>query len=158
MELARNQLERAVLIEPKLATSWATLGLLYDRAGENWLALSAYSRAVHLEPRVARYRILVALSLEKQGWRDAAESSLRDAAEIDPESADAQFNLAALALRATPPATETGRRHYQQALKLGAAPDPDIEAMLGMDAKDADQGKKPDSKKKTGESKKGKKE
>ena len=129
---ARTQLERAVLIEPKLAESWATLGLLYDRAGDDWLAVSAYSRAVHLEPRVARHRILLALSLEKRGWRDAAESCLQEAATLDPRSADAQFNLAALALRRTPPATETARRHYQSALKLGSTPDPDIEDLLGM--------------------------
>ncbi len=147
LEKSRNQLERAVLIEPKLATSWATLGLIYDRAGEDWLALSAYSRAVHLEPRVARHRILVALAMEKRGWREAAESSLREAAEMDPESADAQFNLAALALRRTPPATETARRHYTQAIKLGAAPDPDIEDMLGMTkAKEGDDTKKPTGK------------
>ncbi|MFM7180672.1 MAG: hypothetical protein ACKO2G_04315 [Verrucomicrobiales bacterium] len=129
---ARQQLERAVLIEPKLASSWATLGLIYDRDAEPWLAMSAYTRAVHLEPRVASHRILLALSLEKQGWRDAAESALNDALGIDPESADAHFNLAALALRRTPPAKETARRHYQQARKLGAEPDEDIEILLGL--------------------------
>lgn len=129
---ARLQLERAVLIEPKLAASWATLGLIYDRDNEPWLAMSAYTRAVHLEPRVARHRILLALSLEKQGWRDAAESALNDALVIEPESADAHFNLAALALRRTPPAKETARRHYQQARKFGAEPDEDIEEMLGL--------------------------
>lgn len=129
---ARVQLERAVLIEPKLASSWATLGLIYDRDGEPWLAMSAYTRAVHLEPRVARHRILLALSLEKQGWRDAAESALNEALAIDPESADAHFNLAALALRRTPPAKETARRHYQQARKLGAEADEDIEDILGL--------------------------
>lgn len=129
---ARQQLERAVLIEPKLASSWATLGLIYDRDGEPWLAMSAYTRAVHLEPRVASHRILLALSLEKQGWRDAAESALNDALGIDPESSDAHFNLAALALRRTPPAKETARRHYEQARKLGAEPDEDIEILLGL--------------------------
>ena len=129
---ARLQLERAVLIEPKLASSWATLGLIYDRDGEPWLAMSAYTRAVHLEPRVASHRILLALALEKQGWRDAAESALNDALAIAPESSDAHFNLAALALRRTPPAKETARRHYQQARKLGAEPDEDIEILLGL--------------------------
>lgn len=139
---ARLQLERAVLIEPKLAGSWATLGLLYDRGGEDWLAVSAYSRAVHLEPRIARHRVLLALALEKRGWRDAAESCLQEAATLDPRSADAQFNLAALALRRTPPATETARRHYQSALKLGASPDADIEEILGIGAPGNDRAKK----------------
>lgn len=141
MAKARLQLERAVLIEPKLATSWASLGLIYDRAAEPWLAMSAYTRAVHLEPRVASHRILLALSLEKQGWRDAAESALNDALTIDPQSSDAHFNLAALALRRTPPAKETARRHYQQARKLGAEPDEDIEEMLGLKTKAKDQEK-----------------
>ena len=129
---ARQQLERAVLIEPKLASSWATLGLLYDRGGEPWLAMSAYTRAIHLEPRVASHRVLLALSMEKQGWRDAAESALNEALSLDPQSSDAHFNLAALALRRTPPAKETARRHYQEARRLGAEPDDDIEELLGM--------------------------
>lgn len=127
---ARRELERAVLIEPKLATSWATLGLLYDKANEPWLALSAYSRAVHWESHNASHRILLAVAMEKQGWNDAAESNLREAAKLDPSSADAQYNLAALALRRSPPAREIARRHYEAAIQLGAPKDPDIEALL----------------------------
>lgn len=150
---ARKELERAVLIEPKLASSWATLGLLYDRAGEDWLALSAYTRAVHLEPRVARHRILLALAMEKRGWTDAAESALMEAASLDPESADARFNLAALALRRTPPAVETARRNYAEARRLGAPADPDIDAMLAEGKSSPD----PRSPANTGKKKNGKK-
>ena len=129
-DLARRELEKATLIEPKLAGAWATLGLIYDRADQPWLALSAYTRAVHLEPRVAPHHVALALGLAKRGWTDAAESELGAALEIDPKSADAHFNLAALAVRRSPPAIESARRHYNEARKLGAEPDGGLESIL----------------------------
>ena len=129
-DLARRELEKATLIEPKLGGAWATLGLLYDRDDQPWLALSAYTRAVHLEPRVAPHHVALALALAKRGWLDAAESELGTALEIDPKSSDAHFNLAALAVRRSPPAIETARRHYNEARKLGAEPDGGIESIL----------------------------
>ena len=44
--------------------------------------------------------------------------------------AEAHFNLAVFYLQRTPPAVELARRHYQQALNLGAAPDPQVEKSL----------------------------
>ena len=143
---ARRELDKAVLIEPKLAGAWATLGLLYDRDNEPWLALSAYARAVHLEPRNARHHVALALALVKRGWFDAGERELSTALELDPKSSDAHFNLAVLAVRRTPPAIETARRHYTEARKLGAEPDGGIESILHeaskADGRKAEPGKK----------------
>jgi tetratricopeptide (TPR) repeat protein len=127
---ARRELERAVMMEPKLAGSWATLGLLYERDEEPWLALSAHARAVHLEPRNARHRVAFALALAKRGWSDAAEMELREAVTLDPALPDAHFNLAVLAVRRSPPAVESARRHYREARRLGADPDGEIESFL----------------------------
>lgn len=127
---ARIELEKATMMEPKAANSWATLALIYQREEKLWLALSAISRAVDLEPRQPRWRILLALILDQQSWRDAAEHQLLAALEIDPDSADAHFNLAVLSVQRTPPAVETARRHYRRARDLGADPDGKIESIL----------------------------
>jgi len=127
---ARPHLERAVLIEPRMADAWSALGMIYDQAEEGYLALSAYARAVHLEPRQVRHRIALAVSLNARGWRDAAESELRTAISLDEESADAHFNLAVLYLARTPPARSMARRHYREALRLGSRPDEAVAAAL----------------------------
>ena len=66
----------------------------------------------------------------RKGWSDASEQELRRAVELDPGYADANFNLAVLYLRRTPPLYELARRHYQRALDLGAARDPVIEKLI----------------------------
>jgi Flp pilus assembly protein TadD len=55
---------------------------------------------------------------------------MRRAIELDPEYAEAHFNLAVFCLQRQPPAVELARRHYQKALDLGAAPDPELETKL----------------------------
>ena len=61
---------------------------------------------------------------------EASEQELRRAVELDPDYADANFNLAVLYLRRTPPLVELAHRHYQRALDLGTARDPLIEGQL----------------------------
>jgi Tfp pilus assembly protein PilF len=60
---------------------------------------------------------------------------MRKAIELDPEYAEAHFNLAVFYLQRSPPAVELARRHYERALELGAAPDPDVERSLGDSSK-----------------------
>jgi hypothetical protein len=50
--------------------------------------------------------------------------------ELDQRYADANFNLAVLYLRRTPPLIELARRHYQRAIDLGAPRDPAIEKLI----------------------------
>ena len=56
---------------------------------------------------------------------------MRKAISLEPEYAEAHFNLAVFYLQRNPPAVELARRHYQRALDLGAAPDPDVAKQLG---------------------------
>jgi len=78
-------------------------------------------------PRAHNY---LGMAAGRKGWSDASEQELRRAVELDPGYADANFNLAVLYLRRTPPLYELARRHYQRALDLGAARDPVIEKLI----------------------------
>jgi Flp pilus assembly protein TadD len=55
---------------------------------------------------------------------------IRRAIEIDPQYADAHFNLAVVYSKERNPKVELARYHYKKALDLGAKPDPDLEALL----------------------------
>jgi Flp pilus assembly protein TadD len=70
------------------------------------------------------------VTVGKKGWYSAAEDEMRKAIELQPDYAEAHFNLAVFYLQRNPPAVELARRHYQKARDLGAAPDPDVEKRL----------------------------
>ena len=123
-------LEKAVALQPALAEAWMTLGMAYDRQDATMRALSCLTRAVHEAPADARMRNALAIVMKKAGWKDAAESELQRALDLDPRHAEAHFNLAVMYLEHRPPALEMARRHYESARELGASPDKDMEARL----------------------------
>ena len=127
---ARAHLEQAVSKRPKLAATWITLALIYYQKEQSHLALSAISRAVHERPRDPRARNYFAVIVKSLGWANAAEGELQRAIEIDPNYAEAHFNLSLMYLERKPPATALARRHYEKALDLGAEPDALVEEQL----------------------------
>jgi len=56
-----------------------------------------------------------------------AQEAARKAIELEPDYAEAHYNLAVFYLERNPPAVELARRHYYKSVDLGGAPDPDLE-------------------------------
>ena len=127
---AEKLLKCAVRLEPDAGIAWLTLGMVCYQQNKLDAALAALSQAALLEPKDARVHNYLAVTIGGKGWDSGAESELQKAIELNPDYADAHFNLAVLYLRRTPPAVELARRHYQKALDLGAAPDPLVEKDL----------------------------
>jgi len=123
-------LEKAVVLQPALSEAWMALGMAYDAEKAPMRAVSCLTRAVHENPADARTRNSLAIILKKNGWKDAAESELQKALDLDPRYAEAHFNLAVMYLDRRPPSVEMARRHYETARGLGAGPDKDLEAQL----------------------------
>ncbi len=131
LDAARTHLEKAVHIDPDSAQPWTTLGVVCYEQGAYDHSLAALARAVVLDPANARAHNFLGVTLGAKGWLLGAEAELRKSVELDPNHAGANFNLALAYLQRTPPAIELARRHYQEALRLGAAPDPLVEKKLG---------------------------
>lgn len=114
--------------------AWLFLGMLCLEEGRNDEAFAALVQATLYDPKNARAQDYLGIAAGRKNWNEISEASLSKALELDPNYADAHFNLAVYYLRRTPPAIEVARRHYQRALELGTAHDPKIDATLAKGA------------------------
>lgn len=133
----RKDYDRAVTLlkyvtraEPENGLPWLMLGIAQHDRGDLDAALAALAQAVLYAPKDARAHHYLGVTAGKKGWYLAAEDELRKAIALDPDLAEAQFNLAAIYLQRKPPAIELARRHYERSLDLGGARDPDLEKRL----------------------------
>lgn len=129
-DAAELHLNRAVRLDPDAAAAWITLGILYLENGKLDDALAALARAAVLEPKNWRVHNYLGVVAGQKGWLYGAAEELGKAIELNPEAAEPNFNLALIHLRRSPPIVELARRHYREALRLGAAPDPLVEKQL----------------------------
>lgn len=74
--------------------------------------------------------VIMGVALAGTGQTDAAMSEMQKALEIDPRLSEAHYNLAGLTLKRDPKRRSTARAYYQNALKFGASPDPELEKRL----------------------------
>lgn len=129
-DAAVTHLERALVAKPSLAQTWLTLGMVHYARQDPLRALSAISRAVAEKPDDARSRNHLAAAAKALGWLSAAESELQRALDLDPDYAEAHFNLALIYLERHPPGVELARRHYLRAVELGTPRDDLVEKQL----------------------------
>jgi len=125
---AAGNLKKSLEINPSIARNWQTLGLIHYERGRLELAISSLTRAIHEAPDDARSRLYLAAVVRDYGWEEAAITELRRAIDTDPSLAEAHYNLAVTYLEARPPRLELARRHYYDAVDLGAEPAPKLEA------------------------------
>lgn len=127
---AETLLKRSLKIKQDNPTAWLNLGIVYLELDQPMQALAAIAQAVVHAPNDPVARNYLGVAAGRNRWFDAAEAELRRAVELQPDYADAHFNLAVFCLERDPPAVELARRHYQRARDLGAEPDPLIERAL----------------------------
>ena len=120
---ARAHLEKAVALRPNLPAAWMTLGMLHLEQKNPMLAVSCLTRSVHEDPSDPRLHNALAIALKQIGWTNGAEQELQRTIDLNPDFAEAHFNLALIYLEHQPPAIESARRHYFFARDLGAPPD-----------------------------------
>lgn len=128
---AEKLLLDAVHHAPENAQAWLILGVVRQDEGRLDGSLAALAQAVFFDPKNARAHHYLGVTIGRKGWYSGAEDELRKAIELQPDYAEAHFNLAVFYLQRTPPAVELARRHYQKALDLGAAPDPQVAKAIG---------------------------
>ena len=124
-------LHRVIQKDGANATAWLLLGIGAYERNELEAAHAHLAQAVLYAPQDARAHQYLGATFGRRGWYSAGEDELRRALELDPKSADAHYNLAAIYMERVPPAAELARRHYQRALELGAPPDEKLAGRIG---------------------------
>ena len=127
---AQLALEKAIAAAPNDAFSLTTLGAVMieqNRIQDSIGYLERASEAAPDDPITLNY---LGVASSQLGQFGKAEQSLRRAITVNPDYAEAHFNLAVIYATAKPPSIALAKRHYEKALELGAGPDTRLASML----------------------------
>ena len=127
---AQLALEKAIAADPNDAFTLTTLGAVMieqNRIEDSLAYLERASEVVPDDPVTLNYLGVAASQLGQFG---KAEQSLRRAITVNPEYAEAHFNLAVIYATAKPPSIALAKRHYEKALELGSGPDARLDSLL----------------------------
>lgn len=127
---AQLALEKAIAVEPDDAFSLTTLGAVMieqNRAEDAMTYLERADGARADDPITLNY---LGVASSQLGQFGKAEQSLRRAITVNPQYAEAHFNLAVIYATAKPPSIALAKRHYEKALELGSSPDQRLATML----------------------------
>jgi tetratricopeptide (TPR) repeat protein len=93
---ARERLQNAVEIDPKLWEGWHDLGVVYFADGDDTQAAEAFGKALAINPAHLESRLARAEALRRAGRSDAARSDYQAVLERLPDHRDAAARLASL--------------------------------------------------------------
>jgi protein O-GlcNAc transferase len=113
------------------AQAWVLLGTAYCLAGKYNPAVEVLTPLVVNDPSNARAQNAIGAAWMGLGDTRAAKVALEKAVSLDPELADAHFNLAQVLLATGPENEDKARQHYRKAMALGAPADEELAKTLG---------------------------
>ena len=130
LDESQTLLRQALHIDLNNGPAWLLLGMNALEQKQDEEAFADLVQAALRDDQNPRAHNYLGMAAGRKGWTEASEQELRRAVELDPGYADANFNLAVLYLRRTPPLIELARRHYQRAIDLGVPRDQVVEALF----------------------------
>lgn len=127
---AQLALEKALAVDPQDAFTLTTLGAVMIEQNRIEDAIGYLERANGSQADDAITLNYLGVASSQLGQFGKAEQSLRRAITVNPEYAEAHFNLAVIYATAKPPSIALAKRHYEKALELGSTPDKRLASML----------------------------
>jgi tetratricopeptide (TPR) repeat protein len=108
------------------------LGTAYCLAEKYSAAVEVLTPLVVNDPSNALAQNAIGAAWMGMGDARSAKIALEKAVSLDPELADARFNLAQVLVAGDPNDADRAREHYRKALVLGAQPDAELQKQLGV--------------------------
>ena len=132
LSAAQVALEKAVALKPDDVFASVNLGNVYCRQGRFDDSIAILNRALQADSKNSVAHNYLAIALGKKGDMAKAEESFRASLAINPNYANAHFNLAVMYANAEPPSLQLAKKHYEKAKDLGAEPDSVLERRLAQ--------------------------
>jgi tetratricopeptide (TPR) repeat protein len=132
LSAAQVALEKAVALKPDDVFASVNLGNVYCRQGRFDDSITILNRALQADSKNPVAHNFLAIALGKKGDTAKAEESFRASLAINPNYANAHFNLAVMYANAEPPSLQLAKKHYEKAKDLGAEPDSVLERRLAQ--------------------------
>jgi tetratricopeptide (TPR) repeat protein len=127
---AEKNVQRVLQLAPDDDFGLYLLGRIRYRQDKLDQALDALSRSAKANPNYAEAQNFLGIVLSEKGLRGAAEVALRKAVQLQPNNADAHYNLAVVYAMQKPPAFALARWHYKKARNAGHPGNADVEKLL----------------------------
>ncbi len=129
-EAARAQILEGFKVDPDNVNLRLLAGLAQCQARRFGDAIFLLKELAIEEPSNAPVRIGLAAAYFGDGQRDAAIAELETAISLEPDLAEAHYNMGQLMLTGPDPDRDAAYSFYHRALELGTAPDPRLEALF----------------------------
>jgi Flp pilus assembly protein TadD len=130
MNEAEESLKKAAEKSKDSSFALTTLGIVHYRQQRYDNAEKVLRKSLSINDQDFTAHNYLGIVLAASGKGKAGESEIMRAIEINPQYADAQFNLAVIYATGKPPAKMMAKQHYKKALELGSPPDPSLEHLL----------------------------
>jgi tetratricopeptide (TPR) repeat protein len=132
LSAAQVALEKALSLKSDDIFASINLANVYCRQGRFDDSIAILNRVITADPKNAAAHNYLAIALGKKGDTAKAEESFRESLAIDPNYANAHFNLAVMYANAESPSLQLAKKHYEKAKALGAEPDSVLERRLAQ--------------------------
>ncbi|OYW73503.1 MAG: hypothetical protein B7Z37_21245 [Verrucomicrobia bacterium 12-59-8] len=127
---AEVSLQKALAYDPTNEPAAFALGVTYFKQ-ERWKdAMTYFEKSLAKRPDNASGRHYLGIIATKLNLIERAEREFKTALAIDPAYGEAHFNLAVLYITWDPPQWDKAREAYDEAIKKGVRPDPNLEKLL----------------------------
>jgi tetratricopeptide (TPR) repeat protein len=127
---AKVALQKALSIDPGDTFAAINLANVLCRQEQYGDAIEILKEILKTEPKNAVAHNYMAIALGKTGNRAEAEEFFQRSIMLDANYHNAHFNLAVMYANSEPPMIELAKKHYEQAVILGAPPDVVLERRL----------------------------
>ena len=132
LSAAQVALEKALSLKSDDIFASVNLANVYCRQGRFDDSIAVLNRVIPADPKNAVAHNFLAIALGKKGDTAKAEESFRASLAINPNYANAHFNLAVMYANAEPSSLQLAKKHYEKAKDLGAEPDSVLERRLAQ--------------------------
>jgi len=127
---AEATFKKAINIAPEDAFSHCTLGIVQYSQKKYDEAVTSLTKSLAINNKNPTAHNYLGITAAQKGWMEAAQRELDTALQLDPNYADAWFNLAVIHATKQKPDKEAARIAYKKAVELGAEADSSMEQMI----------------------------